>query len=101
MQTTPRTDIHASDIVEETQNRLHTAKHAFINKATRENNSTRYADGMQKAKETIIKDTQCYEPTKATIHKLQCDLIAIQRAIYMKPDSIQHIKIHVRHTKQT
>jgi hypothetical protein len=74
---------------------------ACINKATRENNSTRYADGMQKAKETIIKDTQCYVPTKATVHKLQCDLIAIQRAIDMKPDSIQHIKIHVRHTKQT
>ena len=40
MQTTLRTDIHASEIVEETQNRLHTAKHAFINKASRENDST-------------------------------------------------------------
>ena len=35
METTPRTDIHASDIVEETQNRLHTAKHALTKQLVR------------------------------------------------------------------
>ena len=35
METTPRTDNHASDIVEETQNRLHTAKHALTKQLVR------------------------------------------------------------------
>ena len=67
MQTTPRTDIHASEIVEETQIRLHTAKHAFINKASRENDSTYMLMECKKKKETSIKNTQCYVMTKATI----------------------------------
>ena len=67
MQTTLRTDIHASDIVEETQNRLHTAKHAFINNATRENDSTDMRMECRKQKrQASKKNTQCYVLKQAT-----------------------------------
>ena len=75
METTPRTDIHASDIVEETQNRLHTAKHALTKQLVRI--IAQICGWNAENKRDKHQNTQCYVLTKATIHKLQCDLIAI------------------------